>query len=428
MKKYPVLIILLVVTLLCSISFAATKISALTNLAAGKSAYGTFSNAPLVCDGKTKGLSASSGDITDMPQYLTIDLKTSAYLDRVKIFWDGNALSNDFAVRTSPDAKYWNTEAENVDAAQGIVDPSSGKTTISISLQRMKQSSKYIQIMVPAGTKTSNKTGNTVSIAEVEVYPSLAQKFTLDSFGAYAINDNSCIIKYSTSIGAASGSVLYGTDPNKLNNTAGNTESGTVNSAVLSGLKPRTTYFYQVKAVDAYGNPVASKTGNFATASENIALKKKVSGTFTVLPADKFIQKGDADNVLSRVTDGSTNYFSSMATSGSVYVADQYVVIDLGRSYKIKNIVSYWRKLAYPESLVVQVSDNNTDWVNLEAGADVGKGGFARSDTGDPMEVLNTPGSTGRYIKLLVAKGSPFFHKHSDWNFVQLMEVKVFAD
>ena len=35
-------------------------------------------------------------------------------------------------------------------------------------------------------------------------------------------------------------------------------------------------------------------------------------------------------------------------------------------------------------------------------------------------------GAEARYVQVLIEKGSPYFVKHTDWDFVQLMEVEVF--
>jgi len=400
-----------------------------TNLAQGKNAAGTFSDASVVTDGKLRLGRATSGTVTDTPQFLTIDLGTNLYLDRVKITWDKDSYSKDFVVRTSSDAKYWVEELGGLDASNGVVDDATGTIALSVSLKKSMISSRYVQVMIPASSAVSDNKTNKVKIAEIEIYPSLTQKFTIDKAVEYAITGNSCVIKYDTSIGAANGSVVYGTDPMKMEKVAVNAVSGIDNSVVISGLEPRRTYYYQVKATDFYGNTTSSKVFNFTTDNDNVALKKPVTGTFTVYPLDdKYVKPGNESDILSRVTDGSTSYFTSMATSGPVPDADQFVVIDLGKSYNIKNVVTYWRRLAYPESLSVQLSDNDKDWKTVESNVDVGSGAAAWSDAGDPMAILNTKGGMGRYVKLLVPKGSSFFHKHENWNFVQLMEVQVYSE
>lgn len=414
--------------MLAAFSFAET-IAPDTNLAQGKSAYGTFSNAPLVTDGKLKAF-ATSGDITEVPQYLTVDLGKNMYLDRVKIYWDKNAYSSNYTVRTSVDSKYWQEELGGLDASTGVLDPASGTMSQSISLKKAMLNSKYVQVLIPAGTKIFNPSGNTVRISEVEIYPATNLKFSLDTAEVYAVSDSAAYIKYVTGLGAKSGSASFGTDPNKMSGVAGNTQTGVDNCVVISGLKPRTTYFYQIKTADFNGTSLSSKVLNFTTAGENVALNKNVTGTFTALPPkDAFVAAGDAAQVLSRVTDGKMSYFTAMATSGPVTGDDQYVVIDLGKSYTIKNILSYWRMLAYPQSLTVQVSSDNVTWTTIADSVDAGSGVFARSEVGDPMTVVTTPSNaSGRYVKLFIKKGSQFYAKHGDWNFVQLMEVQVFSE
>lgn len=411
------------------VSFSYAEITADTNVAQGKAAYGTFTDTKVVTDGNIK-LGATSGDITDTPQYLTVDLGKNMYVDRMKIYWDASAYSDEYVVRTSTDSKSWQEEASGLDAATGVADHASNTLSQSISLKKAMLNSRYVQVMVPAGTRITNAKGNYVKITEIEVYPAMTVKFGLDSVGVYALGNDYCIVKYSTGIGAAGGSASYGTDPNNLASFSTNSESGVDNYVTLSGLKPKTTYFYQVKASDYSAASVASKALTFVTRGDNVALNKKVTGTFTALPPkDKFVKTGSDADLLQRVTDGSMNYFNGMATSGPVPSADQYVVIDLGKSYSIKNITSFWRSLAYPNSLTIQVSSDNSTWTTLADGVDVGAGGFARSDNGDPMQVISMDSTlSGRYVKLLVSKGSAFFHKHADWDFVQLMEVKVFAD
>jgi hypothetical protein len=426
MKRNVALVLSLVILL--SAAAMSAKVDTNENIALNKTAYGTFSSPSIATDGKTKGvLFATSGDITDTPQYLTINLGTAMYLDRVKIFWDKNTLSKSFSIKTSPDAKYWQDEASNLDASTGILDNASGTIVMSVSLKGKTQYSKFLQIMIPAGTSTSNSRGNNVRIAEIEVYPAAQQAFTMGTTDIYALTNDAAYIKYNTSIGAANGSANYGLDPAKMSKVAVNAVSGAVNSIALTDLTQKATYFFQLRASDYYGQNAGSKVLSFVTPGTNVALGKKVTGTFSNLPPkDALVESGSADQVLSRVTDGKTGYFKYMATSGSIPTTDQYVVVDLGKTYALKNIVSYWRKLAYPESLTVQVSDDNATWTTVADNVNCGNGVYSYSEDGDPLIVVNSPASPARYIKLLVKKGSQFFHKHSEWDFVQLMEVKAF--
>jgi hypothetical protein len=200
-----------------------------------------------------------------------------------------------------------------------------------------------------------------------------------------------------------------------------------ISSAVLYNLDPGFNYYYKVQAWDAFGNKVASGLKYFKPPKFNLALNKPVSGTFDNLPPDdKLVDRSKA--VQPRVTDGATGYFKGMATSGSLRKNDQKLVVDLGASYPLNALISYWRALAYPESFSVRVSNDNSAWTEVASRINAGEGAFARSDNGDPMRVVNTPlaGKEARFVEILIPKDSPYFVKHANWDFVQLMEVEVY--
>jgi hypothetical protein len=171
---------------------------------------------------------------------------------------------------------------------------------------------------------------------------------------------------------------------------------------------------------------IESPVYNFRPPRANVALGKAVTGTFNNLPPnDQLVKKNG--NILARIVDGRTNYFNSMATSGPVPGSDQQVTIDLGGTYQLDSVIAYWRALAYPESFAVKASSDNANWVALAADLNAAEGAFARSDGGDPMRVTNTPaGNTmARFLQIVIPKNSPFYVKHANWDFVQLMEVEV---
>lgn len=410
--------------------FSFGAIRAATNMALTKRTIGTYSNLGAVTNGIIsikKQAPATSFKVSDGDQYLTIDIGKLVYIGRVKIYWDAAAYPKEFIVKTSTNAKYWEEEASGLDAGVGAKDERTGVIALSVSCKRAMIGARYVQIHVPAGSSVSS--GDKVRIAEIEVFPAMGQKLSVIDKDAYVVTDQTAVIFYKTSIGTTKGRVLYGTDPSTLVGSAPNQESGVENSATIYGLKAGTGYYYKIEATDLFGNIVESDLGRFETLTTNVASKRPVSGTFTELPPkDPFVEK--TKPVLQRVVDSSTSYFTSMATSRSIYASDQYVTIDLGREYSIKNIQTYWRKLAYPEDYSILVSSDKVNWKTVAKGLDAGKGAFSRSDAGDPMQIVSVPvkDTPGRYVKVYIKKGSSFFHKHSDWNFVQLMEVKVFSD
>ncbi|MEW6680117.1 MAG: discoidin domain-containing protein [bacterium] len=199
-------------------------------------------------------------------------------------------------------------------------------------------------------------------------------------------------------------------------------------SAELYNLLPDCEYL--VTLTIEQGKEKASSSILFKTAENNLALNGRVSGTFDQLPADKYVKGG---NPLQRLTDGDLSYFKGMAQSQDITQNDQWLLIDLGRITRISTLTVYWRALAYSQDYAIEGSMNGKDWVVLASGLNADNGIYLRSETGDPMRVLTTNcqeettnGQKFRYVKLLAKKGSKFFHKHIDWNFIQIMEVKVF--
>lgn len=416
MKKIAVLLI--VALFFVGASYA---IDANTNLAYKKGVLGTFSKGEVTVDGKTTAFAVSS-NLNEFPQFLTVDLGAPIYVERIKIYWAKSACSKSYSVRVSKDAKNWVTEFSNLNAEEGVSE--GGLYSQTISLKRFIEPSRYVQIYVPVG---SAATSNILKIADVEIYPAMNLAFRLQNVDSYAVGDNQAYVLFKTSIGAVGGEIVYGLDSKNLTRKASITEFGVINSAALTGLNPNRVYFYKVTAHDAFGRSVSSNIKTLSPKKRNIAKDKKVSGTFTALPPkDPYVTKG---NVLSRVVDGKLSYFYGMATSQSVRNSAQYVTIDLGRTYPLKNAIIFWRALAYPEDFSVSISNDSRNWSSVAAKLNAALGAFGRSETGDPMRVVNVNlRRSARYIRVYVDKNSPCYQKHANWDFVQLMEVQVFND
>ncbi len=100
-------------------------------------------------------------------------------------------------------------------------------------------------------------------------------------------------IEWSTNVPAGS-TVLYGTDANKLDQTAQESWGGTNHKVQLNNLQPNTTYYYQVKSGEALGSgsgissPVASfKTGANGQASQSDRRSAGATGAPTQQPSGK---------------------------------------------------------------------------------------------------------------------------------------------
>jgi hypothetical protein len=399
------------------------KAAEIYNYALGRVPVGTFTNPTAAVDNSLSSY-ASSGNISESPQFFTIDLGMDLYIGSVKLYWRSDALPRNYSIRVSKDKKNWFSEFSGLDASSGVFDASTNTVAQIISTSRYTIPSRYLQVYIPIGAPA---TASQIGIAEIQILPAQNLSFELREVKPYAVSNSTAIIMYKTSIGAADGQVLYGRNPNNLDKVASNLESGVVNSATLGNLDPAYVYFYKVKAWDAFGNQVESGILNFRPPRANLALNKPVTGTFTQYPPnDPLVDR--SKGALERAVDGITGYFKGMATSGSVRAADQQVTIDLGESYPIGSIVSYWRALAYPESFSVLISNDQENWIEVSKKINAGEGAFARSDAGDPMRVVNTPsdGTKVRYVQVFIEKNSPYFVKHANWDFVQLMEVQVF--
>ncbi|MBU0700250.1 discoidin domain-containing protein [bacterium] len=194
---------------------------------------------------------------------------------------------------------------------------------------------------------------------------------------------------------------------------------------MLDGLQPDTLYHLRLTAYDNDCHEVISEPCKFTTMEDNIALHATITGTFGECPDDKYVSHDKG--FLERITDGDTGYFTGMATSGDVTAGDQFVIIDLGSVQPIDRIRVYWRRLAYSRDYSLLLSNDEENWSVLASGINADDGLDERSDAGDPMKVVMTQGDgkEARFVQVFAAKGSDFFHKHEEWRFVQIMEVKV---
>jgi len=197
------------------------------------------------------------------------------------------------------------------------------------------------------------------------------------------------------------------------------------NNLFLDNLKPLKRYYYHIKGTDQFGNKI-EKTGSFISAEKNIALGKKVHGTFNEKSIkDKFSLEGD---VIGRITDGSLHYQTGMAVSGDPMEKDQFFIIDLGDEEHIDKILLYFRALCYPEKFSISIAKKENEWELLEKNINAGYGTNGLSESGDPLKIvaLDADGKKARFIKFYMEKGSPYYKKYDFYNFIQVFEAKVY--
>jgi len=216
--------------------------------------------------------------------------------------------------------------------------------------------------------------------------------------------------------------IQYGDSHKKATKFTKPLQKGTIK---IDGLAPRTSYYYLLQYKDQSGKVFKDKIKTILTKENNVALHKPVKGTFTKnIKDDKYFQK--SSKIINRVTDGKMNYFTGMAVSGNIKKTDQFVIIDLQDDFDIDSIEVFWRALSYSTDYKILISLDNKNWKIVKNKLNAAKGKKMRGEKGDPI-LYNTifVHEKARYVKLIASKNQ-FYNKHEQWNYVQLMEIKVY--
>ena len=201
---------------------------------------------------------------------------------------------------------------------------------------------------------------------------------------------------------------------------------GTNHKVILDQFSSRRTIYYRMTAADRRGKQIAPYPATFQTAEHNIALGGAVTGTFFHNPERPFVT--DSPPILDRVTDGITSYFNGMATSGDPAADTQWVQVDLGSIKDVSEIVTIWRKLAYPRKFTLKGSLDGERWYTFGDTFSAESGNSGVSQTGDPLQIHTAP--IGQYalqfIRLEIPQGAPYYKKFENYRFVQLFELKAY--
>lgn len=197
---------------------------------------------------------------------------------------------------------------------------------------------------------------------------------------------------------------------------------------VLKDLRPLQEYRAKITLRDRF-NKTFQTNYLFQTGEYNIALNKKVEGTFNSrYIADIFQLTG---NVIRRVTDGSFDYKSGMAVSTDPLKSNQFCIIDFKKKEKITMIITYWRALAYPYLYFIYYSNDKISWKRMDKLVNLKrkKPKFIKG-SGIPMIIGETDVKNiqARYIKIFVPQGTPYYKKYKLYTFLQLLECKVYSE
>jgi len=189
----------------------------------------------------------------------------------------------------------------------------------------------------------------------------------------------------------------------------------------IKDLKPSKKYTYKFLGVK--DNQNIKTNGEFYTLENNIALGKPVIGTFNgTYIADNFELGGD---VINRVTDGKYGYLDGMAVSNDPELSDQWLIVDLGKEYPVKEVVCIWRSLAYPVKFYLSLSVDGKEWICEQ----VVEGAQESSMAGNmPVKLSRAffDCKDSRYVKLLFPVGGEYVRRYEHYRFLQLVELKVF--
>ncbi len=116
----------------------------------------------------------------------------------------------------------------------------------------------------------------------------------------------------------------------------------------ILNLVPDTLFYVKITAVDKFKN-TKEKLLEFRTKEHNIALNKRVFGTFMFSYRDKYTFNFAN---LKKVTDGHMGV-NGIAVSDDVSKNPQKIMVDLGKLYNLSKIKIIWRSIAYPEKFIV---------------------------------------------------------------------------
>ncbi|HNW93208.1 MAG TPA: discoidin domain-containing protein [bacterium] len=199
-------------------------------------------------------------------------------------------------------------------------------------------------------------------------------------------------------------------------------------TVMFGNLRAGNRYYFIIQSTDSTGAIINSGERSVVMPENNVALHRPVSGTFDQLPADPGVKPDSEPRA--KVTDGDDAFATGTVNSGNINAAEQWVAVDLGDTVSVRSVVTVWRRLAYPQAFRLLGSSDGINWELIEWNINAADGVEARSRTGDPLYVVTTPvqGARYRYIKAMLTKGSRYFVKHAEWNFVQLVEMKVFGE
>ncbi len=147
----------------------------------------------------------------------------------------------------------------------------------------------------------------------------------------------------------------------------------------LGGLANQTTYYFAIKALDDVGLTSAMNGGAAVTATTlDVLAPSAISdlavqaggGTETKVSAPAIAASGEASAAEGRVKATDGNLSSYWSTPGRAAQQNEFITIDTGAVHRISRVRLRSRGAGalFPEDLSIQLSNDNSTWVTVDAG------------------------------------------------------------
>lgn len=324
------------------------------------------------------------------PQAFTIELAGEQKIGGMKIYWEG-AAAKKYVVETSTDNQNWNTAftQNKGKGGQGNGDENRNTGLEAISFDKV-MTAKYVRI-----TCTERLTGYGDSIYELKLYgKGPDQKDKLNTPEAKAVLGKDEITVSWNEIANAAGYSVYRTSPMGTNQLI-----ATVNGTTYTDgdLTENGSYIYWVVAVPEEGSD-AYTSSEYSAATEEIIYTKTEEGGSSgeggeIVVDSKDLAAGKPVTASSQegdfvdakyVVDG-----DKQTRWGSAFTDDEYIYVDLGKTYQIGKVVLTW-EAAYGKDYDIQVSEDGNNWITVKE---------MRGQNGGENIVEFTP-TNARYVKM----------------------------
>jgi len=316
------------------------------NIAIGKTYSSSSGNAVEAFDGNqnSRWESASSDS-----QWILVDLGSNFSISNMIISWEA-ANAKAYKIEYSLDEQNWTP----------IVEKSNMPTDMRVDrMYGMEFEARYIRL---TGLERNTEYG--YSIWEFEIY---GQNAAIGSDteapsapSNFAANPDVYAIFFTwtpavDNVGVTSYKIFK-------NGTFEALVDGNSTSMTLSGLEPKTTYSFSIRAYDANGNE--SDPANLSTTTKERFVDEGgaqygIGNIALSMPTEHSELAGDGSNGSVHAVDGSmTSRWESAAED------DAWMSIDLGLKYYVDYVIMHW-EVASGKQYLIQVSDNNRDWITV---------------------------------------------------------------